>query len=150
MKWHSEDVILKTLFMFLGLAGAAGSMRAGPILYNFNFSGGTPNATGSFDYDTSTNLFSNVIVNWNGEQFLTALTAARGEGVIFWTGGSATHCCTGNRAHELSRESIQRQNVLGLALAETGDERLWIGARDTGLLSLQRGQLSNFSAKLPR
>lgn len=41
-------------------------MHGGPILYNFNFSGGAPNATGSFDYDSSTSTFSNVVLAWNG------------------------------------------------------------------------------------
>ena len=66
---------MKTFILFLGLAGAAGSMRASPILYNFNFTGGTPNATGSFDYDSSTNMFSNVVVIWNGAQFPSSFTA---------------------------------------------------------------------------
>jgi len=60
---------VKTFILFLGLAGAAASLSASPVLYNFNFSGGTPNATGSFDFDSSTDTFSNVIVIWNGGQF---------------------------------------------------------------------------------
>ncbi len=57
------------------MAGAAISLSASPVLYNFNFSGGTPNASGSFDYDSSTNMFSNVIVTWNGEQFPSSFTS---------------------------------------------------------------------------
>jgi hypothetical protein len=54
---------LRTFFLLLGLAG---SIHAAPILYNFNFIGGSPNATGSFQYDSSTSTFSNVVLAWNG------------------------------------------------------------------------------------
>jgi len=62
---------LKTFILFLGLAGAAGSMLASPVLYNFNFTGGTPNATGSFDYDSSaiSNPFSVFTVAFSGATF---------------------------------------------------------------------------------
>src|ERR1700722_15588680 len=59
---------MKTFLLLFGLAGAAGSMYATPILYTFNFTGGSPNASGSFDYDSSTNLFSNVMLTWDGVQ----------------------------------------------------------------------------------
>jgi hypothetical protein len=62
---------LKTFLLFLGLAGAPGSMHASPILYNFNFTGGTPNATGSFDYDSALtiNPFSAFVVTEDGFAF---------------------------------------------------------------------------------
>jgi hypothetical protein len=60
---------LKTFILLLGLAGAAGSVYANTISYTFNFSGGTPNAAGTFDYDSSTSTFSNVMVAWDGAQF---------------------------------------------------------------------------------
>jgi hypothetical protein len=64
-------ITLKTFFLFLGLAGVAGSMHASPILYNFNFTGGTPNATGSFDYDplATTNPFASFVVAISGDTF---------------------------------------------------------------------------------
>jgi hypothetical protein len=62
---------LKTFF--LGLAVAAASLHASPVLYNFNFTGGTPNATGSFDYDpspsASSNPFSSFVVIADGFTF---------------------------------------------------------------------------------
>jgi hypothetical protein len=66
-----EGIILKTLFLFLGLAGAAGSMHASSVLYNFNFTGGTVAPTGSFDYDplATTNPFSSFVVTVNGLSF---------------------------------------------------------------------------------
>jgi hypothetical protein len=62
---------LKTFILFLGLAGAAASLSASPVLYNFNFTGGSPNATGSFDYDplASSNPFSNFVVAVGGDSF---------------------------------------------------------------------------------
>jgi hypothetical protein len=76
---------LKTFILFLGLAGAAASLSASPVLYNFNFTGGSPNATGSFDYDSSTNMFSNVIVTWSGVQFPSSFTTV-------FNGGSPPIC----------------------------------------------------------
>jgi hypothetical protein len=63
--------ILKTFILFLGLAGAAGSVHAGPILYTFNFTGGTITPTGSFDYDPSaiTNPFSSFVILADGSTF---------------------------------------------------------------------------------
>jgi hypothetical protein len=84
---------VKTFILFLGLAGAAGSMRASPILYNFNFTGGSPNATGSFDYDplATTNPFSSFVVTGDGFAFDFTSTA---------NGQTATGCggTTGPRA----------------------------------------------------
>jgi hypothetical protein len=62
---------LKTFFLFLGLAGAAGSALASPVLYNFNFTGGTVSPTGSFDYDplATTNAFSAFVVTVDGLTF---------------------------------------------------------------------------------
>ena len=57
------DLHLKAFFLLLGLAG---SIPAAPVLYNFNFIGGSPNATGSFQYDSSTSTFSNVVLAWSG------------------------------------------------------------------------------------
>lgn len=57
--------------LFLGFASASQLMHGAPILYNLNLTGGSPNATGSFQYDASlsVNPFSNVAVNWNGAAF---------------------------------------------------------------------------------
>jgi hypothetical protein len=56
---------LKTLLLLFSMGGA---MHASPIAYTFNFSGGSPNPTGSFSYDSNTNTFSNVVLAWNGAQ----------------------------------------------------------------------------------
>lgn len=59
----------------LGLVGAGASATAAPILYNINFTGGSPNPTsGSFQYDPSTFTFSSFLVTWN--TFTFDLTAA--------------------------------------------------------------------------
>ncbi len=55
--------------LFLCLVGAAGSMHAAPILYTFNFTGGTVNPTGSFEFDASINQFENVTITWEGVEF---------------------------------------------------------------------------------
>ncbi len=44
---------------------------------------------------------------------------------------------------------MPRQGLLVLALAETGNHRLWIGTRDAGLLSLENGRVQDFSRKVP-
>ena len=56
----------------MGLVGAAASATAAPILYNINFTGGTPNATDSFLYDSAAALgsqFGNFNVSWSGFSF---------------------------------------------------------------------------------
>src|SRR5271165_5229736 len=77
MEWRYEEEYLKTFFLFPGLAGAAGSMHASPVLYNFNFTSGTPNATGSFEYDASagSNPFSAFVVAISGDTFDLTSTA---------------------------------------------------------------------------
>ena len=55
--------------------GAAASATAAPILYNINFTGGSPLPTsGQFTYDSATEQFSAFIVTWNAVSF--NLTAA--------------------------------------------------------------------------
>jgi len=65
--------LLSVSLLFIGLAGTAVSLQAAPILYNINFTGGTPPATsGSFTYDASQptgSQFSNFIVVWEGDTF---------------------------------------------------------------------------------
>ena len=71
MNGAHRRVTLKTFLLFLGLAGAAGSMHASPILYNFTFTGGTITPTGSFDYDplASTDPFFSFVITADGFQF---------------------------------------------------------------------------------
>lgn len=67
---------MRTFILFLGLAGAAASLSASPILYNFTFTGGSITPTGSFDYDplASSNPFSAFVVTADGFMFdLTSL-----------------------------------------------------------------------------
>jgi hypothetical protein len=54
----------------MGLVGVAATATAGPIPYNINFSGGSPNPTaGSFIYDADSPLFTSFIVIWQGISF---------------------------------------------------------------------------------
>ena len=60
----------------MSLVGAAVSATAAPILYNTNFTGGSSNATGSFQYDSTTSTFSSFLVTWNAITMdLTSSTA---------------------------------------------------------------------------
>ncbi len=65
---------MKSLYLALTLvfAGAFTDAAAAPILYNINFTGGSPNPTsGSFKYDPTTtiNPFSEFTVVWNSFTF---------------------------------------------------------------------------------
>lgn len=70
-------VLSLSLSLLIGLLGAAADATAAPILYNINFTGGSPNPTsGSFRYDAAAAIgaqFSLFNVVWNGIAFdLTA------------------------------------------------------------------------------
>ncbi len=60
-----------SLSLLMGLMGALSTAAASPVLYTLNFTGGTPDATGSFDYDASltSNPFSAFTVTWEGTTF---------------------------------------------------------------------------------
>lgn len=61
---------MKILSLFVLLVCATASTNAAPILHRIDFtgSGGVP-LTGSFAYDSSTQLFSSFIVLWNSDPF---------------------------------------------------------------------------------
>jgi hypothetical protein len=62
-----------SLFLLMGFIGAAELMPAGTMQYTFNFTGGSPNATGSFQFVSYDNFlldqFLNVNLSWDGVQF---------------------------------------------------------------------------------
>lgn len=63
--------------LLMALVGAAATMHAAPILYTFDFTGGSPNATGSFDYDAALTVdpFSSFVVMLDGDTFDFTSTA---------------------------------------------------------------------------
>jgi hypothetical protein len=70
----------------MGLVGAVAAGNAAPILYDLNFSGGTPNPiSGSFTYDAGpgvgTPIFSNFVVTWQGITF--DVTSAANSPTVF-------------------------------------------------------------------
>jgi len=71
-----------SLFLSMCLVGAAAPASAA-MLYNINFTGGSPNATGSFLYDSGTPAFTNFIVTYNGHT--NDLTAAANNPNLFGT-----------------------------------------------------------------
>jgi ligand-binding sensor domain-containing protein len=112
-------------------AGAVWIRRQLPVL--FRWRGGRPEPTGALVPD---------------ESALTAMAPGR-DGALLLTGlRSGALRLSGDRVLQLAPSSALPDGLI-VAMAETGDGRVWLGTRDSGLFVLEGGRSAPVAGTLP-